>query len=191
MTAANPNNRRGLSEAKVLAFIAAIIWAIILLGSTSCSTTKCIPERVEVHDTIQRTDTQYIYRYEEKIVYRERKDSTHIYEKDSVNEKQRGDTIYITKWRVKYQYVYKATTDSAQNKAEAVDKTKTEQKQTTTEKEVVVKTERYIPAFYKFTMWLFWIVVVVLVGWLLWWLADYIPALGTAKNWIRLILKIK
>lgn len=188
MRARNPNSNR---EFTILVALAIIIWALILLGSTSCSVPKCLPERVEIHDTIQRTDTQYIYRYEEKIVYRERKDSTHIYEKDSVSEKQRGDTIYITKWRVKYQYVYKATTDSAQNKAEAVDKTKTEQKQTTTEKEVVVKTERYIPAFYKFTMWLFWIVVVVLVGWLLWWLADYIPALGTAKNWIRLILKIK
>lgn len=186
--ARNPNSNR---EFTILVALAIIIWALILLGSTSCSATKCIPERVEIHDTIQRTDTQYIYRYEEKIVYRERKDSTHIYEKDSVSEKQRGDTIYITKWRVKYQYVYKATTDSAQNKAEAVDKTKTEQKQTTTEKEVVVKTERYIPGFYKFTMWLFWIVVVVLVVWFVWWIADYIPALRPYKTMIRTFLRLK
>lgn len=190
MTATNPN-RPHLSEAAVLAFLSAIIWAIILLGFTSCSTTKCMPERVEVHDTLTRTDTQYVYRFEERIVYRDHKDSTHIYEKDSTSERQRGDTIYITRWKVKYQYVYKATTDSAAAKSEAVDKSKTEQKHTQTQQEDIVKTERYIPGFYKFTMWLFWIVVVVLVVWFVWWLADYIPVLKPYKQAIRLFFKFK
>lgn len=168
-----------------------IVWAMICFGLTGCKTTKCIPERVEVHDTLTRTDTQYVYRFEEKIVYRDHKDSTHIYEKDSTSEKQRGDTIYITRWKVKYQYVYKATTDSAAAKSEAVDKSKTEQKQTQNKQETILKTERYVPGFYKFTMWFFWFVVFLFAGWLLWWLADYIPALGTAKNWIKLFFKFK
>lgn len=175
MTATNPN-RPHLSEAAVLAFLSAIIWAIILLGCTSCSTTKCIPERVEVHDTLTRTDTQYVYRFEERIVYRDHKDSTHIYEKDSTSERQRGDTIYITRWKVKYQYVYKATTDSAAAKSLAVDKSKTEQKHTQTQQEVIVKTERYIPGFYKFTMWAFWIAVVLLLIKVAAWVMEKIPA---------------
>ena len=187
MTEAPRNNR----DLRWLMVATLIVWAMICLGLTGCNTTKCIPERVEVHDTLVRTDTQYVYRLEERIVYRDRKDSTHIYEKDSTSEKQRGDTIYITRWKVKYQYVYKATTDSAASKTEAADKSKTEQKQTQKQQEVIVKTERYIPGFYKFTMWLFWVVVVVLLIWFVWWLSDYVPVLKPYKQAIRLFFKFK
>ena len=172
--------------------IFAVVVAMVIAGCclSSCSTTKCIPERVEVHDTVVHTDTTYIYRFHDSIVYRDRQDSTYLYEKDSTSEKQRGDTIYVTKWKVKYQYVYKASTDNTNVKTENTDISKTEDKEKKAEKEVIVKTERYIPGFYKFTMWLFWIVVVVLVVWFVWWLADYIPVLKPYKQAIKGFLKI-
>lgn len=169
--------------------IGAIIILWLCLHLVGCKTT-CIPERIEVHDTVIHTDSFYVDRVRDSIVYRDRKDSTYIYEKDSTSERQRGDTIYLTRWKVKYMYVYRERTDSVAT-AEKIDSTAvSNHQQTSTEQQVIVKTERYIPGFYRFTMWLFWIVVVLLVLWLVWWLADYIPVLKPYKQAIKTFLKI-
>ena len=155
--------------------LGAIIILWLCLHLVGCKTT-CVPERIEVHDTVIHTDSFYVDRVRDSIVYRDRKDSTYIYEKDSTSERQRGDTIYLTRWKVKYMYVYRERTDSVAT-AEQIDSTAVSNHQQTSNREqVIVKTERYIPGFYRFTMWLFWIVVVLLLMKLAVWIMEKIPA---------------
>lgn len=174
-------------------FAAIVVATLLFLCATcaGCSTTKCIPEKVEVHDTVVHHDSVYVERVRDSIVFRDRKDSTYVYEKDSVSERQRGDTVYITKWRVKYQYIVQKSDAQTITSTKHESVSEKEDKEKSSSAQVHVKRERYVPNFYKLTMWFFWIVIAVLVGWLVWWLADYIPALGTAKNWLKLLFKIK
>ena len=159
-----------------LAVIIAILCTVAMCLLFSGCKTTCIPERIEVHDTVIHTDSFYVDRVRDSIVYRDHKDSTYIYEKDSTSERQRGDTIYLTRWKVKYMYVYRERTDSVAT-AEKIDSTAVSNHQQTSNREqVIVKTERYIPGFYRFTMWLFWIVVVLLLLKLAVWIMEKIPA---------------
>ena len=174
-------------------FAAIVVATLLFLCATcaGCSTTKCIPEKVEVHDTVVHHDSVYVERVRDSIVFRDRKDSTYVYEKDSVSERQRGDTVYITKWRVKYQYIVQKSDAQTSTSTKHESVSEKEDKEKSASGQVQVRVERYVPGFYKFTMWFFWIIVVLIGGWFVWWLADYVPALGTAKNWIKLIFKIK
>lgn len=68
----------------VLVMTAVLLWA--LLSAAGCSTIRYIDREVVVHDTT-------------KVIVR---DSLHFYDRDSVFVKEKGDTVYIYKEKVRY-----------------------------------------------------------------------------------------
>ena len=110
--------------------------------ATSCRTQDCVP--------------QIEYVKQDSIITRIKIDSVSVREKDSVFIDRAGDTIYL----MRYKYVYK---DRIKNKVDTIYQDKV--------REIVQTqriTERYTPPFYRFTMWFFWIVVVLIVLWVGW-----------------------
>lgn len=119
-----------------------IAFALCCVMATSCRTQDCVP--------------QIEYVKQDSIITRIKIDSVSVIEKDSVFIDRAGDTIYLTR----YKYVYK---DRITNKVDTIYQDKV--------REVVQTeriTERYTPPFYRFTMWFFWIVVVLIILWVGW-----------------------
>ena len=152
-----------------LPLILFLIW--ILFSMAGCKS-QCVPELIETHDTIVRVDSFISERVRDSIVYRDRQDSTYIYEKDSVSERQRGDTIYVTKWKVLYKYIYQSQTNSQQTSSNHTQATNSSDKEKTSEKELDVKTVRYIPKFY---LWVTWSAIAWLIVRLAWCILGWIP----------------
>lgn len=146
--------------------------SFLLFGLSGCVSQKCVPELIETHDTIVRVDSFISERVRDSIVYRDRQDSTYIYEKDSVSERQRGDTIYVTKWKVLYKYIYQSQTNSQQTSSNHTQASSSSDKEKTSSNEVKVKTERYIPKFY---LWVTWCSIAWLIVRLVWCILGWIP----------------
>lgn len=161
---------------EILGAIAFCAFWWVLLTFQGCNTQKCVPEKVEVHDTIVRIDSVYKTSTRDSIVYRDRHDSTYIKEKDSMALRSAGDTIYVVQYRTRYEYIYRTLKDQQTKTESEVQSSKSNAKDKSTKQEVIVKTERYIPKFYKFTMWIFWIIVAYIVLRLAWWVCGKIPA---------------
>ena len=83
-------------------------------------------------------------------------DSVYLYERDSIFVHEKRDTVFIERWKTRYKDVLKIQRDT-------VIDTKTE---------VQVQEVRYVPKYYRFTSWAFWIVVAILLIRLAWWIAK-------------------
>ena len=83
-------------------------------------------------------------------------DSVYLYERDSIFVHEKRDTVFIERWKTRYKDVLKIQRDT-------VIDTKTE---------VQVQEVRYVPRYYRFTSWAFWIVVAILLIRLAWWIAK-------------------
>lgn len=94
------------------------------------------------------SEKEYVYKTDTIIEYRNLRDS--IYVSDTV--KQKGDTIYISK----YKYVWKYQTDTLIQYKDSivyVDKSDSE-----------VKEVKYIPSAYKWSMGIFITLIIIIVG---------------------------
>lgn len=169
----------------VLGAIAIVVLILLLIFMPSCKT-QCVPEMIEVHDTIRHTDSIYVERVRDSVVYKDRQDSTYIYERDSVSEKERNDTIFITRYKTLYKYILQAHSEQTATSNQVTDSEQSTHSANHVSDEVVVKTERYVPGFYKFTLFWFLVTLVLIAMGILWWLADYIPQLA----WIKKIAKL-
>lgn len=83
-------------------------------------------------------------------------DSIYLYERDSIFVHEKRDTVFVERWKTRYKDVLKIQRDT-------VIDTKTE---------VQVQEVRYVPRYYRFTSWAFWIVVAILLIRLAWWIAK-------------------
>lgn len=167
---------------EILGAIAFCAFWWVLLTFQGCKT-QCVPERYEIHDTIIRVDSVYKTHTRDSIVYRDRQDSTYIREKDSMAMRTAGDTIYVVQYRTREVYKYQKQQDQQTKTENKVQDSKSKAKEKSAEQEVIVKTERYIPPFYTFTMWYFWIsALILLLGGTLYILdkKGYLPAIKLA-----------
>lgn len=83
-------------------------------------------------------------------------DSVYLYERDSIFVHAKKDTVWVERWKTRYKDVLKIQRDT-------VIDTKTE---------VQVQQVRYVPKYYRFCSWAFWIVVAILLIRLAWWVAK-------------------
>ena len=129
------------SFSKLPTFVLALSSATILLASVSCSSTRLMP-------VVQSNDTLH---FTQKSASRDT-----IYLRDSVyvSERQRGDTVYLT--RVEYRDRWRTRVE----RDTVVD--------VQVEKEVVqLPPERYVPKFYKWTAAIFWTGIALLILYLI------------------------
>ena len=162
--------------------LALLLW--VLFGMCGCKS-QCVPELIETHDTIVRVDSFISERVRDSIVYRDRQDSTYIYEKDSVSERQRGDTIYVTKWKVLYKYIYQSQTNSQQTSSNHTQASSSSDKEKATGQQTIVKTERYIPDFY---LWVTWCSIAWLIVRLVWCILGWIPQTSPWRNMVQKVI---
>ena len=116
-------------------FVRVLSMGIILLASASCSSTKSMP-------VMQSNDTT-------SFIQRSARVDT-VYLKDSVfvSEKQRGDTVYLTRVEWRDRWRTRVERDTVMD--------------VRVEKEVVqLPPERYVPPFYKRCTIAFWAIVAV------------------------------
>ena len=99
-----------------------------------------------VPDTIVRDSVRVEYKL----------DSVYLYERDSIFVHSKRDTVFVERWKTRYKDVLKIQHDT-------ICDTKTE---------VQVQHVRYVPKYYRFTSWAFWIVVAILLIRLAWWIAK-------------------
>ena len=83
-------------------------------------------------------------------------DSVYLYERDSIFVHEKRDTVFVERWKTRYKDVLKIQRDTIRD----------------TNTEVHVKHVRYVPKYYRFCSWAFWIVVAILLIRLAWWLAK-------------------
>lgn len=80
-------------------------------------------------------------------------DSVYLYERDSVFVHAKADTVWVERWRTRYKDVLRVERDTVMD----------------VRNEVQVQQVRYVPRYYRFTSWAFWIVVAIVlvrVAWL-------------------------
>lgn len=80
-------------------------------------------------------------------------DSIYLYERDSIFVHAKADTVFVERWKTRYKDVIRVERDTVRD----------------THTEVQVQQVRYVPKYYKFTSWSFWIIialVLVRVAWL-------------------------
>lgn len=99
-----------------------------------------------VPDTITRDSVRVEYKL----------DSVYLYERDSIFVHANKDTVFVERWKTRYKDVLKIQHDT-------VIDAKTE---------VQVQEVRYVPKYYRFTSWAFWIVVAILLIRIAWWIAK-------------------
>lgn len=166
-------------ETKELLNVAGIVLVVgvlfILLCLQGCSP-KCYPERVEVHDTILKTDSFYLEKVRDSIVYRWREDSTREYVRDSVSVRQKGDTIFIEKYHYSDKYKGASSTTEQSTSSSIKQDEKSADKQSKSETQVIVKKERYTPAFYVWGAWWLGITIALIVLRVAVWVCSKIPA---------------
>ena len=166
-------------ETKELLSVAGIVLVVgvlfILLCLQGCSP-KCYPESVEVHDTILKTDSFYIEKVRDSIVYRWREDSTREYVRDSVSLRQKGDTIWIEKYHFSDKYKGASSTTEQATKSSIKQDEKSTDKQSKSETQVIVKKERYTPPFYVWGAWWLGITIALIVLRVAVWVCSKIPA---------------
>lgn len=162
--------------------IALLLW--VLFSLVGCKT-QCVPETLEVHDTIVRIDSVYKERVRDSIVYKEREDSIYERVRDSISVRQKGDTVWVEKYHESEKFKGSSkTTNKATNKA-TTEKAKSSDKQKKQEKEVIVKETRYIPKFYKVVTW-------TAIAWLLiriaWCVLGWIPQTSPWRNMVQRVI---
>ena len=116
-------------------FVRVLSMGIIILASVSCSSTKSMP-------VVQNNDTTSFIQRSARV------DTVYLRDSVFVSEKQRGDTVYLTRveWRDRWRTRVERDT--------VVD--------VRVEKEVVqLPPERYVPPFYKRCTIAFWAIVAV------------------------------
>ena len=134
------------SSSKSLTFALALSMVIIILASESCSSTKSMP-------VVQSNDTT-------SFIQRSARVDT-VYLKDSVfvSEKQRGDTVYLTRVEWRDRWRTRVERDTVMD--------------VRVEKEVVqLPPERYVPKFYRWCTGLLIAIGLSAIGYglLRWWL---------------------
>ena len=99
---------------------------------------------------LQETITRDSVRVEYKL------DSVYLYERDSIFVHANKDTVLVERWKTRYKDVVKIQHDTIRD----------------TRTEVHVNEVRYVPKYYRFTSWAFWIVMAVALIRLAWWIAK-------------------
>ena len=119
-------------------FVRVLSMGIIILVSTSCSSTKSMP-------VVQSNDTTSFIQRSARV------DTVYLMDSVFVSEKQRGDTVYLTRveWRDRWRTRVERDT--------VVD--------VRVEKEVVqLPPERYVPKFYRWCTGLLLAILVLAIG---------------------------
>ena len=119
-------------------FVRVLNMGIIILASASCSSTKSMP-------VVQSNDTTSFIQRSARV------DTVYLRDSVFVSEKQRGDTVYLTRveWRDRWRTRVERDT--------VVDMR--------VEKEVVqLPPKRYIPKFYRWCTGLLWAILVLAIG---------------------------
>ena len=83
-------------------------------------------------------------------------DSVYLYERDSIFVESRRDTVWVERWRTRYKDAVRVERDTVRD----------------VRTEVQVEQVRYVPKYYRFTSWAFWIVVAIMLIRLAWWIAK-------------------
>lgn len=83
-------------------------------------------------------------------------DSVYLYERDSVFVHANRDTVWVERWKTRYKDAVRVERDTVRD----------------VRMEVQVEKVRYVPRYYKFTSWAFWIVVALVMVRVAWWLAK-------------------
>lgn len=122
---------------RVIIGLLLLLAAFVMFG---CKTTKCIPT------------TEYVTR--DSIVTKYHTDSVLVTERDSVFAREKGDTVWLTK----YKYIYK---EHISNKVDTVYHDR---------EHTVVQTEvqEVVPGYYKSTSAGFWVLLAILVVLIAW-----------------------
>lgn len=99
-----------------------------------------------------KTQSVVLPQSRDSVSIQTRLDSIYIYERDSVfvDRYVKSDTVFLTRTieRVKYKDVFRLQHDTIMQ----------------TEMQTIVQTERYIPKFYKTCTWLFFGLVILILG---------------------------
>ena len=123
---------------KSATFVRVLSMGIIILASVSCSSTKSMP-------VVQSNDTTSFIQRSARV------DTIYLHDSVFVSEKQRGDTVYLTRveWRDRWRTrVERDTVMDVQ-----------------VEKEVVqLPPERYVPKFYRWCTGLLLAILVLTIG---------------------------
>lgn len=83
-------------------------------------------------------------------------DSVYLYEHDSIFVHSKKDTVWVERWKTRYKDVIRVERDTVRD----------------VRNEVHVQQVRYVPKYYKFTSWAFWIVVAIILIRIAWWIAK-------------------
>ena len=119
-------------------FVRALSMGIILLASASCSSTKSMP-------VVQSNDTTSFIQRSARV------DTFYLRDSVFVSEKQRGDTVYLTRVEWRDRWRTRVERDTVMD--------------VRVEKEVVqLPPERYVPAFYKWCTIALWAIGLLAIG---------------------------
>jgi hypothetical protein len=165
-----------------LPLLGVLLW--VALSMCSCKT-QCVPELIETHDTIVRVDSFISERVRDSIVYKEREDSIYERVKDSISVRQKGDTVWVEKYHESEKFKGSSkTTSETTNKASTETATSSD-KQKASGKQVIVKTERYIPDFY---LWVTWCSIAWIVVRLVWCVLGWVPQTSPWRNIVQKVI---
>ena len=154
-------------ELSILGLLVTLALMTILMGGCSNKAVKF----VEKTDTVKVKTIEYKTR--DTIIYQEADSSESMWLIDCEGENARLKQIIAYKPgnHIQPATVYlkdnkltvKCKEDSLRMEIELRDTKITELSKVTTQ--IILPAERYIPKFYKFTFWLFWVFVVITLGW--------------------------
>ncbi len=123
---------------KSATFARVLSMGIIILASASCSSTKSMP-------VVQSNDTTSFIQRSARV------DTVYLRDSVFVSEKQRGDTVYLTRVEWRDRWRTRVERDTVMD--------------VRVEKEVVqLPPERYVPAFYKWCTIALWAVGLLAIG---------------------------
>ena len=123
---------------KSATFVRVLSMGIIILASASCSSTKSMP-------VVQSNDTTSFIQRSARV------DTIYLHDSVFVSEKQRGDTVFLTRVEWRDRWRTRVERDTVMD--------------VRVEKEVVqLPPERYVPKFYKWCTGLLWAILVLAIG---------------------------
>ena len=123
---------------KSATFVRVLSMGIIILASVSCSSTKSMP-------VVQSNDTTSFIQRSARV------DTIYLHDSVFVSEKQRGDTVYLTRVEWRDRWRTRVERDTVMD--------------VRVEKEVVqLPPERYVPKFYRWCTGLLLAILVLAIG---------------------------
>ena len=123
---------------KSATFVRVLSMGIIILASASCSSTKSMP-------VVQSNDTTSFIQRSARV------DTIYLHDSVFVSEKQRGDTVYLTRVEWRDRWRTRVERDTVMD--------------VRVEKEVVqLPPERYVPKFYRWCTGLLLAILVLAIG---------------------------